>query len=62
MAHGLPAVLVLLLVQVLQSRRPVRELLDRVPLPGRWAVYAATVFAIVLFGVDGGSQFIYFQF
>ena len=32
------------------------------PLPLRWAVYTALFFGIVLLGVDGGAQFIYFQF
>lgn len=62
LGYGLPAVGVLLLVQALQTRGPVREMLARRPLAARWAVHLGVIFGIVLFGVDGASQFIYFQF
>lgn len=62
LSHGIPALGILLLVQIWQTRRPVRESVARLWVPARWALYAIVVFAIVLFGVDGGSQFIYFQF
>jgi alginate O-acetyltransferase complex protein AlgI len=62
MAYGLFGVLVLLVVQVLQSHGSVRQVLERQALPVRWAVCAAVLFMIVLFGMDGNTQFIYFQF
>ncbi len=62
MVQCLAANLVLLLVQLLQARRPLQPLLNQAPRALRWAVYYAVVFAIVLFGVDSGVQFIYLQF
>jgi alginate O-acetyltransferase complex protein AlgI len=54
---------VLLAVQVVQERRgPVIPMIDRLPLPVRCLVYLGVLFSIVLFGVDGGAQFIYFTF
>jgi D-alanyl-lipoteichoic acid acyltransferase DltB (MBOAT superfamily) len=50
-------------VQVFQARvGPVREAVRGLPLPARWAAWYALLFGIALLGVDGGSQFIYFQF
>jgi hypothetical protein len=37
-------------------------MLRRAALPVRWAAYCFILFAIVLLGVDGASDFIYFQF
>ena len=62
LAHVAVGVAVLLLVEALQARRPLFEWLETRPGPVRWALYAATVFGIVTLGVDGGAQFIYFQF
>jgi alginate O-acetyltransferase complex protein AlgI len=36
--------------------------LDRLPLPARWAAYAAFVMLVIMFGVYQQMQFIYFQF
>jgi len=60
--HVLPAILLLLIVQVLQSRGSVANRLRTLPAPARLGVYVTAVFSIVLFGADFGSQFIYFQF
>ncbi len=39
-----------------------RALIQKQPLPIRWGIWYFLMFSIVLFGVDSGSQFIYFQF
>jgi D-alanyl-lipoteichoic acid acyltransferase DltB (MBOAT superfamily) len=62
LALGGVGIVVLLIVQCFQSRGPVRTWLERQPLPVRWAFQLAVLAAIVLFGMDGGTQFIYFQF
>ncbi len=62
-AHALPAVVLLLAVQVFQERQgSVREHVERLPVPLRWVGWYALLAGIALLGVDGGSQFIYFQF
>jgi alginate O-acetyltransferase complex protein AlgI len=38
------------------------ENLRRYPLAFRWGYALALIFAVVLLGIDGGAQFIYFQF
>lgn len=62
MGYGVPGILLLLVVQLMQTRRPIRQRLEGSSLPVRWAVSFSVLFAIVLFGVDGNAQFIYFQF
>ena len=62
LAYGTFGILVLLAVQFVQTRGPIQPALAKRPLPLRWAVYTVLVFGIVLLGVDGGAQFIYFQF
>jgi D-alanyl-lipoteichoic acid acyltransferase DltB (MBOAT superfamily) len=62
LAYGAFGIGVLLVVQLLQTRGPLQPALARRPLPVRWIVYSMTFFGIVLLGVDGGAQFIYFQF
>lgn len=63
---GLVAVLVLVLVDLLQERWPVGAILERQPLPLRWAVYLLLIFSILIFGIYGpgydASAFIYFAF
>ena len=39
-----------------------REQVARFPWPVRWAVWYALFASIVWLGVEGGAQFIYFQF
>jgi D-alanyl-lipoteichoic acid acyltransferase DltB (MBOAT superfamily) len=56
-------VAVLLFAQTLAERhRGPGEVIDRAPMWVRWAVALAVLMCIPLFGVDGGSQFIYFTF
>jgi D-alanyl-lipoteichoic acid acyltransferase DltB (MBOAT superfamily) len=45
-----------------RSRVSVPSMLGRLPLPARWAVYAAFVMFVMMFGVYQKTQFIYFQF
>jgi hypothetical protein len=37
-------------------------MLSGLPLPARWAAYAAFVMLVLMFGVYQNAQFIYFQF
>lgn len=63
LAHAVPGMLILVGVQALQERYP--DLRDRYlgwPLVVRWAIWYAIVLAVIATGVEGGSQFIYFQF
>ena len=63
LSHGLIGLAVLLGVQLHQIRRgSVRQAVAGLPTPVRWLGWYALVGAIALLGVDGGSQFIYFQF
>jgi D-alanyl-lipoteichoic acid acyltransferase DltB (MBOAT superfamily) len=48
--------------QLLQGRVSVSEVLARVPLVPRWALYSAFVLGVLMFGVYRKTQFIYFQF
>jgi hypothetical protein len=45
-----------------QSKLSVPSLVGRLPLPARWAVYAAFVILVLMFGIYRNNQFIYFQF
>jgi alginate O-acetyltransferase complex protein AlgI len=45
-----------------QSKVSVPSIVGRLPLPARWAVYAAFVMLVLMFGIYRNSQFIYFQF
>jgi D-alanyl-lipoteichoic acid acyltransferase DltB (MBOAT superfamily) len=50
-------------VEIAQERRgSMRAVASAWPLPLRWAGWIALIMAIVLIGVENGSQFIYFQF
>ncbi|MFU8806494.1 MAG: MBOAT family O-acyltransferase [Bradymonadaceae bacterium] len=63
LSHGFIGVLVLLAVQILQEwKGSVRELLNRRPRAIKWLAWIALLLGITLLGVEGGSQFIYFQF
>lgn len=52
----------LLLVDVGQARANGQPILSKQPLVIRWLVYYAILFAIILFGKFGVTDFIYFQF
>lgn len=62
MAHGLPAIFILLVVQILQGNGELGPKVRCAPLPVRWSVYGLVLFGIVLFAVSAGADFIYFQF
>jgi len=59
---ALPAIFVLELVQLLQNRGSVREMLAKQPAWVRWAAYYALVMSILLLGKFAEQKFIYFQF
>ncbi|MEM9173605.1 MAG: MBOAT family protein [Myxococcota bacterium] len=63
LAHALLAIPLMLLVHVIQERAgSARAWLADRPVAIRWACWYAMIVAIALMGVDGGAQFIYFQF
>lgn len=57
-----PALMVLLVADILQTKASLREYVSRQPALIRWATYYALILVIFAFGVFGGSSFIYFQF
>jgi D-alanyl-lipoteichoic acid acyltransferase DltB (MBOAT superfamily) len=59
---AIAAILAVEIGQLLQVRTPVRARLAKMPLPGRWALYAACVIIVLMFGIYQKAQFIYFQF
>jgi D-alanyl-lipoteichoic acid acyltransferase DltB (MBOAT superfamily) len=56
------AILALEMGQLLSNRISVPGVLQKLPVGGRWALYAGFVMAVVMFGVYKQAQFIYFQF
>jgi alginate O-acetyltransferase complex protein AlgI len=57
------ALIALLLgVEILDERRPVTERLSALPVPVRWGLYYATIFALLVLGSWQMKQFIYMQF
>jgi len=63
--RGLPLLfytLPLLAIHAIEARRDDLMVVPRWPTGARYAVYAALVYFIVLFGDFAGAQFIYFQF
>jgi len=62
LTHCAVSVVVLIMVDLLQSRRNLYDWFGRRSLVTRWACYYALIFSVALLGVDGGVQFIYFQF
>jgi len=62
LSHVAVGVAVLVAAEAVQARRGLFEWLETRSLFVRWGLYAATLFGIVTLGVDGGAQFIYFQF
>ena len=59
---ALIAITLMTLVQILQERGSVRQLIAKRPPSVRWAIYYFIFFAILLFGQFGTKEFIYFQF
>ncbi|MGB0383268.1 MAG: MBOAT family O-acyltransferase [Ardenticatenaceae bacterium] len=62
MMIAVSAIALMTLVQLLQERGSVRELIAKRPRSVRWAIYYVIFFAILLFGQFGTKEFIYFQF
>ncbi len=63
LTYGTLGVAILLAVHVMQERvGSVRETIARYPIGLRWACWYGLIVGIGLLAVDGGSQFIYFQF
>ena len=56
------AILFMELVHLLQSQVSIRSFMSSRPVFVRWAVYLILIWAILLFGVFGQKEFIYFQF
>jgi D-alanyl-lipoteichoic acid acyltransferase DltB (MBOAT superfamily) len=62
LVYGGAGVLVLLFVHFFNAQMSHKINYYRLPKPLQWTLLYALVFSIILFGVDGDSQFIYFQF
>jgi D-alanyl-lipoteichoic acid acyltransferase DltB (MBOAT superfamily) len=62
MPVALASILLLELVQLLNGKVRIAGWIKEVPSFPRWAAYVSFVFVVILFGVFGKEQFIYFQF
>jgi alginate O-acetyltransferase complex protein AlgI len=65
MSYGILGIFILLFIQMVQlvnEQKTIDKLLVTWPPGIRWAFYYIVIFSIILLGVDGKSQFIYFQF
>ena len=56
------SVALLLLVELIQEGRGIRQLFVRQPVAIRWACYYGLALTLLCFGEFGGYQFLYFQF
>lgn len=56
------SVILLEMAQLLQEKVAVPAVVRRIPMVPRWAMYAAFVLTVVMFGIYRKTQFIYFQF
>ncbi len=56
------AILLLELLQLLNGRVRLSNLVVKAPMAPRWALYLSFTFMVILFGVFRHAQFIYFQF
>ena len=59
---GITAVVLLFLVQLVQRKGSIRQMISTKPYYIRWASYFALVIAILFFGYFSNQNFIYFQF
>lgn len=59
---ALVLIIILEIVQLLQSHYPAQGVLKEVPVWVRWPVYYIAVISILIFGSPEGQEFIYFQF
>jgi alginate O-acetyltransferase complex protein AlgI len=53
---------ILMIVEIIDERRPVMERLDTVPRYARWAVYYAIILALLVVGNWASQDFVYMQF
>jgi D-alanyl-lipoteichoic acid acyltransferase DltB (MBOAT superfamily) len=59
---GTALIALLLTVEILDERRPIRDRLAAAPVVLRWSAYYAGIFSLVLLGRWQAGQFIYMQF
>jgi alginate O-acetyltransferase complex protein AlgI len=62
MPVAIAAILFLEFGQILAGKISISPTLGRLPVSARWAVYAAFVMIVLMFGIYQKTQFIYFQF
>jgi len=62
MPVAIAAILILELGQLLAKRKNPFTVVSRMPVPVRWAAYAAFAILVLMFGIYQNRQFIYFQF
>jgi len=63
MIYGIMGIMTVICVELLQYRGKISVVtFFQMPLALQWSCYYVLIFALVLFGVDGESPFIYFQF
>lgn len=62
MPIAIAGILAVEVVQLLQKGVRLPDLVVRLPVIPRWALYVAVVYVVILFGVFRSAQFIYFQF
>ena len=58
-------ILLLMLLEYINTKTSIYDFVQNRPLPVRWAVYMTGIFIVILFGVYGtlsANSFIYFQF
>lgn len=56
------AIIILLIFDIMQTRKPIQVTIQKQPPLVRWAVYFLFINVIFILGIFGGTEFIYFQF
>ncbi len=56
------AIIILLLFDIMQTRKPIQLTIQKQPPLVRWAIYFVFINVIFIMGIFGGTEFIYFQF
>ena len=63
---AMASILLLIVVDIVKEKRPIRPMITRLPVVPRWIFYFVSVYVILIFGAYGpgfdASAFIYFQF
>ena len=62
---GIISIIVLIICQIINQKKPALELINSRPIAFRWAFYYFLIFSILIFGIYGTmtpQEFIYFQF